>query len=100
MPKKNITPLRLNIYVNDPEVRRHVKTAAAKQDVSVSEYCLRAITLQLMRDGEKPRKGGPNFLKAAIEKAHRFQTETFGGQVFSISSSDLIREARENRNIT
>jgi len=99
MPKKNITPLRLNIYVNDPEVRRHVKTAAAKQDVSVSEYCLRAITLQLIKDGEKSHKGGPNFLKAAIEKAHRFQTETFSGQVFSISSSDLIREAREDRDI-
>jgi hypothetical protein len=100
MPKKKMTPLRLNIYINDPTIRRQVKTAAAKQDVSVSEYCLRAITLQLMRDGEKPHKRGHKFLKAATEKARRFQTETFGGQVFSISSSDLIREARENRNIT
>jgi len=99
MPKKNITPLRLNIYINDPTIRRHVKTAAAKQDVSVSAYCLRAITLQLMRDGEKPNKGGPNFFKAAIEMARRFQTETFGGQVFSVRSSDLIREAREDRDI-
>jgi len=99
MPKKNITPLRLNIYINDPTIRRQVKTTAAKQDISVSEYCLRAITLQLIKDGEKPRKGGPNSLKAAIEKAHRFHAETFGGQVFSISSSDLIREAREDRDI-
>jgi len=99
MPKKKISSVRLNIYVNDPTIRRQVKIAAAKQDISVSEYCLRAITLQLIKDGEKPRKGGPNFLKAAIEKAHRFQTETFGGQVFSLSSADLIRVAREDRDI-
>jgi len=99
MPKKKISPLRLNIYVNDPTIRRQVKTAAAKQDISVSEYCLRAITVQLMRDGEKPPKEEPNLLKPAVEKAHRFQAETFGGRVFSISSADLIREAREDRNI-
>ncbi len=99
MPKKKISPLRLNIYVNDPTIRRQVKTAAAKQDISVSEYCLRAITVQLMKDGEKPPEEEPNFLKPAVEKAHRFQAETFGGRVFSISSADLIREAREDRNI-
>jgi hypothetical protein len=99
MPKKKISSLRLNIYVNDPAIRRQVKTAAAKQDISISEYCLRAITLQLMRDGERPRKEAPDFLKAAIEKAHRFQAETFGGRIFSVSSADLIREARENRDV-
>jgi len=99
MPKKKISPLRLNIYINDPSIRRQVKTAAAKQDISVSEYCLRAITLQLMKDRERPGKEAPDFLKAAIERAHRFQAETFGDRVFSISSADLIREARENRNV-
>ncbi len=104
MPKKKISSVRLNIYVNDPAIRRQVKTAAAKQDISVSEYCLRAITVQLMKDGERPHKDGgkppeeePNFLKPAVEKAHRFQAEAFGGRVFSISSADLIREAREDR---
>lgn len=99
MPKKNIRSVRLNIYINDPTIRRQVKTAAAQQDISVSEYCLRAITLQLMKDGGKPPKEEPNLLKAAIEKASRFQAETFGGRVFSISSADLITEARENRNM-
>ena len=99
MPTKNMRSVRLNIYINDPTIRRQVKTAAAKQDISVSEYCLRAITVQLMKDGEKPPKEESNLLKAAIEKAHRFQAETFGGRVFSISSADLIREARKNRNI-
>ena len=52
-----------------------------------------------MKDGEKLPKEESNFLKAAVEKAHRFQAETFGGRVFSISSANLIREAREDRNI-
>jgi hypothetical protein len=99
MSKKKISSIRLNIYVNDPTIRRQVKTAAARQDISVSEYCLRAITVQLMKDGEKPSKEEPNFLKSSVEKAHRFQAETFGGRVFSVSSADLIREAREDRNI-
>lgn len=99
MPKKKTNPLRLNIYINDPGIRRQVKTAAAKRDISVSEYCLRAITLQLMKDGERPGEGKADFLKTAIEKAHRFRAKTFGGRVFSVSSTDLIREARENRNV-
>ena len=99
MPKEKISSLRLNIYVNDPTIRRQVKTVAAKQDISVSEYCLRAILVQLIKDGEKPPKEKLNFLKPAVEKAHRFQAESFGGRVFSVTSADLIREAREDRNI-
>jgi len=30
MPKKNIRSVRLNIYINDPTIRRQVKTAPAK----------------------------------------------------------------------
>ncbi len=96
--KKKNKPVRLNIYINDPAIRREVKTAAAKQDISVSEYCLRAITLQLIKDGERQPKEEPNLLKSAIEKAHRFRVERFRGQSFSLSSADLIREARQDRN--
>jgi urease beta subunit len=99
MPEKKISPLRLNIYINDPAIRRQVKTAAAKQDISVSKNCLRAITLQLMNDGERPRNEESHSLKDAVEKARKFQAKAFGGRVFSISSADLIREARENGNI-
>jgi len=99
MHRKKTIPARLNIYVNDPAIRRHVKTAAAKRDISVSEYCLGAITLQLIKDGEMPRERKTDFHKAAIEKARRFQAETFGGRVFSVSSADLVKEARESRNV-
>jgi hypothetical protein len=89
---------RLNIYVPDPTIRRQVKAVAAKQDISVSEYCLRAITRQLIRDGERvPRGEGSEVFKSAVARARRFQADTFGGQVFRVSSADLIREAREGR---
>lgn len=99
MLKKKTSPLRLNIYINDPAIRRQVKTAAAKRDISISEYCLHAITFQLMKDGERPREQEPNSLKAAIEKADTFQANGFGGRIFSVSSADLIREARKNTDI-
>ncbi|MDI6891212.1 MAG: hypothetical protein QMC83_09815 [Thermodesulfovibrionales bacterium] len=98
MSSKTTSALRLNIYINDPDTRRQVKTASAKQDISISEYCLRAITAQLIKNGERPRERKPHLLKAAIERAKRFQTEAFGKQVFSVSSADLIREARKDRN--
>jgi len=98
MPNKKTNFIRLNIYINDPDIRRQVKRVAANQDISVSEYCVRAITRQLIKDGERSSEGKLNSLKSAVKKAHRFQAETFGERVFSVSSADLIRKARENRN--
>jgi len=95
MEKKS--PVRLNIYLHDPGIRRRIKAVAAQKDISVSEYCLQAITNQLVKEKEIDRKEVIH-LKTAIEKAYKFQTKTFGEKVFSASSADLIRESRENRN--
>lgn len=100
MAKRSVkqTVTRLNIYLPDAAFRRQVKTAAARRDLSLSEYCLRAITAQLIRDGERrPHEKPPRLVEGAVVAARRFQTESFGGQVFSVSSADLIREAREER---
>jgi len=97
MPKKKNSPVRLNIYVHDPGIRRQIKAVAAQKDISVSEYCLRAITNQLIKEKKVDREE-ISHLKTAVEKAQTFQTKTFGGKVFSVSSADLIRESRENRN--
>lgn len=93
---KKISLPRLNIYLPDLAIRRQVKAAAAKRDLSVSEYCLRAITAQLLRDGERPPDRGPrHHLKVAAAAARQFQKETFSGRAFAVSSAELIREARE-----
>lgn len=96
MAKKKSSPVRLNIYVHDPDIRHQIKEMTARKDISISDYCLKAIKTQLLRE-QKAGHGEKNHLKKAVKKAQRFQ-ETFGGRTFAISSADLIREAREGRN--
>jgi hypothetical protein len=96
--KRSNNTVRLNIYLHDPLIRRRIKTAAAQKDISVSEYCLQAITDQLVREAEIGLKRNDISLEGALEKAKRFQAETFGGKVFKVSSGNLIQEARNERN--
>jgi hypothetical protein len=96
MTKKKSSPVRLNIYVHDPDIRRQIKEMTARKDVSISDYCLEAIKAQLLKE-QKAGHEEENSLKKAVKKAQRFQ-ETFGGRTFAISSADLIRETREDRN--
>ena len=96
--KRSNSTGRLNIYVHDPLIRRRIKIAAAKKDISVSEYCLQAITDQLAKETEMGLKRNDFSLEAALGKAKRFQAKTFGGRSFRVSSADLIREARKERN--
>lgn len=99
MSKNRAHLARLNIYLHDSAIRRQIKLSATKQDISISEYCLRAITNQLINDGERSLDGEEgNRLGAAVETARRFQAEKFGTRVFSVSSAQLIREARERTN--
>ena len=96
---KQQTRSRINIYVPDAEIRRQVKTAAAKRDVSISDYCLQAITAQLSREGERATPGPPRLKPGsiAVTRARRFQTSAFRGRVFGVSSAELIREERSRR---
>jgi hypothetical protein len=89
---------RLNIYVHDTLMRRRIKMAAAQKDMSISEYCLQSIADQLAREeGISPRRNRTS-LEGALEKARKFQMETFGGRTFRVSSAELIRKARMERN--
>jgi hypothetical protein len=97
MRQSKTSPGRLNIYVHDPAVRRQVKAAAAKRDLSVTEYCLRAILRQLAKDGERLPQRTRAPLEAAARQARQFQAETFQGRAFSINSAELITEARVER---
>src|SRR5437588_3544008 len=96
--RKRSGVVRLNIYLPDPALRRLVKGAAARQDLSVSEYCVRAITNQLDRDQEGTAAQGKHLpLSTAVGSARRFQAETFHGRIFKVRSAELIRQAREQR---
>ncbi len=84
---------RINIYVDDPEIRKRVRREAANQDISISEFCLSAIRSKL--EGEEDRSSVS--LTKAIEKARRFQAQAFAGRIFSVRSADLIRKSRTQR---
>jgi hypothetical protein len=90
--------MRLNIYVSEPSIRRRVKAAAARQDISMSEYCLRAIVTQLESEPAEqlsPEHTGSPALREAVERARGFRARVFDGRRFSINSADLISESRE-----
>lgn len=100
MPRNKNSPVRLNIYIHNPGIRRQIKAVAARKDISISEYCVQAITNQLRKEQEIPHEEGASALKNAVGKARRFHKKTFEGKVFTVSSADLIREAREDRDIS
>ena len=95
--KKANGTARLNIYVHDTLMRRRIKMAAAQKDMSISEYCLQSIVDQLTQEEISPMRNRTS-LERALEKARRFQTETFGGRTFRVNSAELIRKARMERN--
>lgn len=47
------TPVRVNIYLDDPNLKREIKIAAAKHRVTVSAFCVEAIRQRLR--GEQSR---------------------------------------------
>jgi hypothetical protein len=100
MAKNKNSPVRLNIYVHDPDLRRQIKTVAVKRDISVSEYCLQAITHQLREEQDTDLEQRTGSLKKAIGKARRFQKKAFAGRMFTVSSADLIAETRKDRSMS
>jgi hypothetical protein len=99
MPRENPV-VRLNIYVPDPSIRRRVKAAAAREDMSVSEYCVRAIIAQLEREPtDRPGSGSTAapVVREAVDRARSFRARVFSDRAFSVSSAELISEARERR---
>ena len=67
----------------DPEVRRRVKVAAARRDLSVSEYCVRAILRAVgRRRGMAPprgRRGCPRQRPGRSKTILRFVHEGMAG---------------------
>ncbi|HEX3554052.1 MAG TPA: hypothetical protein VIA62_12570 [Thermoanaerobaculia bacterium] len=58
--------LRLNIYMDEPDLRQAVKIAAAKEGVTLSAYCVRAVRRQLVEEGFLP---GSSERQAAAARA-------------------------------
>jgi hypothetical protein len=84
---------RINIYV-PRQLWRRVKLAAAARDLSVSEFCARAIEASLE---EADRMQPSDSLDGdAVLAARRFREAHFGRSVLRVSTAELLRQAREN----
>lgn len=90
MPENGDKTVRINIYVHDPQIRRRVKEAAAREGQSMSEYCLDAIVSKLTGYS----RGATSPVNPA-ERARRFREKVFDGKLASVSAAELVRESRE-----
>ena len=81
---------RLGLYLEDEEVRRQIKVAAAKRGMSTTAYCAQAIKERLVRDGEIADKTDGN-KKALLARIDRLRQEI--GPV-GMSTAELLEEGR------
>lgn len=82
---------RLNIYLDEPELRQAVKIAAAKKGVPLSAYCVKAVRKQLTEEGLLPQPlEGPVEAARAMDRLRR-QIGPIGTPV-----RELIEEGRRN----
>lgn len=82
----------------DPPVQRRLKAIAALKGVSMRRYCLAAIGRELDRD-EADGVSGRGFNREAFERLVAQREELFGGQPLPGDSVELLREAREMREV-
>ena len=47
------TRARLGLYLEDEDMKKQIKLAAAKRGVTLTDYCAEAIEERLVRDGER-----------------------------------------------
>ena len=84
--------VRVNIYLDDPDLKREIKIAAANGGVTLSAYCVEAIQQRLAREqSQMVRKAKPTTLDAAQAM------DQLRGEIgpIGIPVRELIDEGRE-----
>jgi len=79
---------RLGLYLEDEEIKKQVKIAAARRGMSTTAYCALAIEERLKRDGET---GNTDQKKALLSRIDRLKAEI--GSTGK-STAELVKEGR------
>jgi hypothetical protein len=79
-----------------PELRTRLKIAAARKGVTMRQYSLSALEQQLDREEVGVLASG-TFNRETVEKAKALQESVFGKRKLADESTELIRQAREER---
>ena len=82
--------MRVNIYLDDPELRTAIEIAAAHHGVTISQYCLEAIRRRFAEDGGTAAPEATD-LKAIGRAMDEFRQRI--GPI-GMSVTDLIAEGR------
>ena len=95
---------RIQVYT-DPETKRRIELAAAKQNLAVTEYCLEAIKERLAEDDVlererieipiKPIEGED--LIAELRKLRKAILAERGGKPLDIDIAELVSQMRQER---
>ncbi len=90
MARSNGYP-RLNIYLDEPELREKIKIAAAREGVNLSSYCLQAVRHRLSEQGYLPSPEAAAGPRAAAQALDRLRREV--GPI-GVKARDLVAEGR------
>jgi hypothetical protein len=82
---------RLGLYLEDEEVKRQIKIAAAKRGMAVTDYCAEAIEERLVRDGERNAKGEGKDRVAFLSRMDQLRQEI--GPI-GMRTSELVEHGR------
>jgi len=81
---------RLGLYLEDEEIRRQIKVAAAKRGMSTTAYCAQAIKERLVKDGEISDRADGN-KKALLARMDKLRQEI--GRI-GMPTAELVEEGR------
>jgi len=81
---------RLGLYLEDGEIKKQIKIAAAKRSISTTAYCAEAIRERLQRDGEMSDKVDRDRL-ALLSRMDKLRQEI--GPV-GATTAELVEEGR------
>jgi len=83
-----ITRRKISIYLDDPELRRRLKVAAAQHDISISAFCEEAIRAKLQNVEVNA------VLKAARRAARRLDEKRNKLGSLDIQTWELVKDGR------
>ena len=82
---------RLGLYLEDEEVKKQIKVAAAKRGITATDYCAQAIEERLIRDGERSAKDRGKDEVALLSRMDKLRQEI--GPI-GMSIAELVEEGR------
>jgi hypothetical protein len=79
---------RLGLYLENEDVKKQIKIAAARRGLSTTAYCVQAIEERLRKDGGLNREAGK---KTMLTHMDRFRKEV---GALGTTAAELVKEGR------